>query len=149
MQLFMETTVRCMLIRSNFMIFHLIKILFCFHCENNGIEYVCLFFKTLVFHLVGQRFWQPYSKFGWLPYSVLLACHSQKRSLHNDTYIQMAEVHCGPSSLNRDINFQFCPPIMQSFFKTGLQISIFCHVNQLFSQKNWNMLHFNTCGKWM
>lgn len=32
-------------------------------------------------------------------------------------------------------------------FKIDFQISIFSHVNQLFLQRNWNMLHFNTFSK--
>lgn len=95
--------------------------------------------------------WRSGTKLGLFQHSVLKAVTAEKeaswRYLDPD-----GPVHCGLGSLNRDIQFSISTPstnYAKVLFKIDFQISIFSHVNQLFLQRNWNMLHFNALSKWI
>lgn len=132
------------------MVFHLAQIPFYSHDENNVIEYACLFLKNLGFTLCGAGIWMSYLKSGLFQSSVFNGCQGWKTGLTKTPRSRRTRCILGLSSGNRDINFQFHPPIMERFcsklfckFSSSL-MSISCSYEEI-----GIMLHFNTSSKWI
>lgn len=115
-------------------------------------DWICLFiFEKSWFYTLRDRDLNALFKIWFISkFSFFNGCQGWKTGLTKTPRSRRTRCVVGLSSGNRDINFQFYPPIMERFcsklaceFPSSL-MSISCSHGEI-----GIMLHFNTSGKWI